>query len=181
VPGGNIPRVETKKRECWKFLDWRLNSENDSRVHGQPSFTGSLLLLTDYSFSAFSFVNRIMFHHRCYSRSSSPLNGSSTWFTFLSNLSLTFPLSALSLRSLPSCLMFLHSWVRFSLRSFFSLAHSSSLTGIRSLVHIHSHLVRHFVPLAFSLICTLSLLLVVPAFLSLIVRLPRSAPHSLRS
>ena len=36
VPGGNIPRVETKKRECWKFLDWRLNSENDSRVHGQP-------------------------------------------------------------------------------------------------------------------------------------------------
>ena len=86
VPGGNIPRVETKKRECWKFLDWRLNSENDSRVHGQPSFTGSLLLLTDYSFSAFSFVNRIMFHHRCYSRSSSPLNGSSTWFTFLPTL-----------------------------------------------------------------------------------------------
>ena len=39
VPGGNIPRVETKKRECWKFLDSRLNSENDSRVHGQPSFT----------------------------------------------------------------------------------------------------------------------------------------------
>ena len=38
VSGGNIPRVETKKRECWKFLDWRLNSENDSRVHGQPSF-----------------------------------------------------------------------------------------------------------------------------------------------
>ena len=34
VPGGNIPRVETKKRECWKFLDWRLNSENDSRVIG---------------------------------------------------------------------------------------------------------------------------------------------------
>ena len=22
----------------WKFLDWRLNSENDSRVHGQPSW-----------------------------------------------------------------------------------------------------------------------------------------------
>ena len=37
VSGGNIPRVETKKRECWKFLDWRLNPENDSRVHGQPS------------------------------------------------------------------------------------------------------------------------------------------------
>ena len=22
--------------ECWTFLDWRLNSENDSLVHGQP-------------------------------------------------------------------------------------------------------------------------------------------------
>ena len=32
-----IPRVEAKERECWKFLDWRLNSENESRVHGQPS------------------------------------------------------------------------------------------------------------------------------------------------
>ena len=32
-----IPRVETKERECWKFLDWRLASENDSRLHGQPS------------------------------------------------------------------------------------------------------------------------------------------------
>merc|ERR1711972_811027 len=37
VPGGYIVRVETKERECWKFLDWRLNQENDSRVHGQPS------------------------------------------------------------------------------------------------------------------------------------------------
>ena len=37
VPGGYIVRVETKERECWKFLDWRLNPENDSRVHGQPS------------------------------------------------------------------------------------------------------------------------------------------------
>jgi hypothetical protein len=37
LPGGYIPRVE-KERECWKFLDWRLNSENDSRVHGQPSW-----------------------------------------------------------------------------------------------------------------------------------------------
>ena len=37
VPGGNIPRVETKKRECWKFLDWRLNSENDSRFLAQLS------------------------------------------------------------------------------------------------------------------------------------------------
>ena len=33
-----VGNEETKKRECWKFLDWRLNSENDSRVHGQPSF-----------------------------------------------------------------------------------------------------------------------------------------------
>ena len=39
LPGGYIPRVE-KERECWKFLDWRLNSENDSRVHGQPSLAG---------------------------------------------------------------------------------------------------------------------------------------------
>ena len=37
VPGGYIPRLESKKRECWKFLDKRLNSENDSRLHGQPS------------------------------------------------------------------------------------------------------------------------------------------------
>ena len=29
VPVCYIPRVETKERECWKFLDWRLNSEND--------------------------------------------------------------------------------------------------------------------------------------------------------
>ena len=27
------------ERECWKFLDWRLNSDNDSRLHGQPSFS----------------------------------------------------------------------------------------------------------------------------------------------
>ena len=33
----NGPVKETKERECWKFLDWRLNPENDSRVHGQPS------------------------------------------------------------------------------------------------------------------------------------------------
>eukprot|EP00415_Alexandrium_ostenfeldii_P000425 UN0425 len=37
VPVCYIPRVEAKERECWKFLDWRLNSENESRVHGQPS------------------------------------------------------------------------------------------------------------------------------------------------
>ena len=45
MSGGNIPRVETKKRECWKFLDWRLNSENDSRVHGQPSFANTSITL----------------------------------------------------------------------------------------------------------------------------------------
>ena len=45
VPGGNIPRVETKKRECWKFLDWRLNSENDSRLHVQPSWSTARLNL----------------------------------------------------------------------------------------------------------------------------------------
>ena len=32
------PAIESKERECWKFLDWQLNSENDSRLHGQPSF-----------------------------------------------------------------------------------------------------------------------------------------------
>ena len=37
LPGGTILRVETKERECWKFLDQRLISENDSRFHGQPS------------------------------------------------------------------------------------------------------------------------------------------------
>ena len=37
LPGGYVPRLESKERECWKFLDWQLNSENDSRLHGQPS------------------------------------------------------------------------------------------------------------------------------------------------
>jgi len=37
LPGAYIPTLETKQRECWKFLDWWLNSEFDSRVHGQPS------------------------------------------------------------------------------------------------------------------------------------------------
>ena len=27
---------QLKEWECWKLLDWRLNSENDSRLHGQP-------------------------------------------------------------------------------------------------------------------------------------------------
>ena len=43
VPGGKIPRVETNERECWEFLDWRLASENDSLVSGQPSFLKELL------------------------------------------------------------------------------------------------------------------------------------------
>ena len=43
VPGGKIPRVETNERECWEFLDWRLASENDSLVPGQPSFLKELL------------------------------------------------------------------------------------------------------------------------------------------
>ena len=38
-----IPRVETNERECWKFLDWRLASENESLFDGQPSFVSSLL------------------------------------------------------------------------------------------------------------------------------------------
>lgn len=40
-PGGLVPRAG-KKGECWTFLDWRLNSENDSPVHGQPSFDSLL-------------------------------------------------------------------------------------------------------------------------------------------
>ena len=43
VPGGKIRRVETNERECWEFLDWRLASENDSLVPGQPSFLKELL------------------------------------------------------------------------------------------------------------------------------------------
>ena len=37
MPGGYMPRLEIMERECWKFLDWRLNSDNDPRLHGQPS------------------------------------------------------------------------------------------------------------------------------------------------
>ena len=50
VPDGYIPRLESKERECWKFLDWRLNSENDSRLHGQPSI---VLFYFFYLFSSF--------------------------------------------------------------------------------------------------------------------------------
>ena len=44
MPGGYIPRLESKERECWKFLDWQLNSENYSRLHGQPSIFYELFL-----------------------------------------------------------------------------------------------------------------------------------------
>ena len=37
LPGGTILREKTKERECWKFLDQRLISENDSCLNGQPS------------------------------------------------------------------------------------------------------------------------------------------------
>jgi len=29
VPGGNIPRVETKKRECWKFSSKEIEKEKE--------------------------------------------------------------------------------------------------------------------------------------------------------
>ena len=41
VPRGYSPTLETKERECWKLRDSRLNSEFDSRVHGQPYFSFS--------------------------------------------------------------------------------------------------------------------------------------------
>jgi hypothetical protein len=36
VPGGYIPTLVSKQRECWKLRDSRLTSEFKSRVHGQP-------------------------------------------------------------------------------------------------------------------------------------------------
>ena len=36
MPGGYIPTLETKQRECWKVYP-RLTRDFDSRVHGQPS------------------------------------------------------------------------------------------------------------------------------------------------
>jgi len=47
VPGGYIPRVETNERECWKFLDWRLASENESLFDGQPSFLLFFILILE--------------------------------------------------------------------------------------------------------------------------------------
>ena len=37
VPGGYIPTLETKQRECWKFKTRGVNSEFDSRVSVRPS------------------------------------------------------------------------------------------------------------------------------------------------
>ena len=37
VPGGYIPTLETKQRECWKFETRDVNSEFESRVSVQPS------------------------------------------------------------------------------------------------------------------------------------------------
>jgi hypothetical protein len=39
VPGGYIPTLETKQRECWKFKTRGVNSEFDSRVSVRPSKT----------------------------------------------------------------------------------------------------------------------------------------------
>ena len=39
MPGGYIPTLETKQRECWKVYP-RLTRDFDSRVHGQPSVRG---------------------------------------------------------------------------------------------------------------------------------------------
>ena len=39
MPGGYIPTLETKQRECWKVYP-RLTRDFDSRVHGQPSMVG---------------------------------------------------------------------------------------------------------------------------------------------
>ena len=47
VPGGYIPTLETKQRECWKFKTRGVNSEFDSRVSVRPSnhslFSGTRL------------------------------------------------------------------------------------------------------------------------------------------
>jgi hypothetical protein len=48
MPGGTILRVETKERECWKLLDQRLISENDSRFHGQPSNAGIISVFAQH-------------------------------------------------------------------------------------------------------------------------------------
>ena len=73
MPGGYIPRLEIMERECWKFLDWRLNSDNDSRLHGQPSFSRPmsephLQVLTALSFmileAAVHFLGLQIIRHR---------------------------------------------------------------------------------------------------------------------
>ena len=41
--------VTSKQRECWKLRDSRLNSEFDSRVHGQPSISFSESILSTFN------------------------------------------------------------------------------------------------------------------------------------
>ena len=62
VPRGYSPTLETKERECWKLRDSRLNSEFDSRVHGQPYFSFSEFNLLIHWVSSVSWALR--FHRR---------------------------------------------------------------------------------------------------------------------
>ena len=54
MPDGYISRLESKEWECWKLLDWRLNSENDSRLHGQP------FLFLSYTINLFQHYHYIL-------------------------------------------------------------------------------------------------------------------------
>lgn len=54
LPGGTILREKTKERECWKFLDQRLISENDSRLNGQPSNAVTVQSFSVNRWSSFS-------------------------------------------------------------------------------------------------------------------------------
>ena len=47
MPGGYMPTLETKQRECWKVYP-RLTRDFDSRVHGQPSILVSEKLSHDW-------------------------------------------------------------------------------------------------------------------------------------
>ena len=48
MPGGYIPRLEIMERECWKFLDWRLNSDKrwNQWCNDFLTVTSSLLMIT---------------------------------------------------------------------------------------------------------------------------------------
>ena len=46
MPGGYIPTLETKQRECWKFETRDVNSEFESRVSVQPSNIPTPLLFS---------------------------------------------------------------------------------------------------------------------------------------